>query len=1064
MTGQTFRIHLLLWLVLWISCLATVLPAMGQDEARADAGVDVFKVLVYSRTGGFRHGSIPVGIEAVRSLGEANNFSVEATEDPARFNDDDLASFDAVVFMNTTGDILDDDQQAAFERFIQGGGGYVGVHAAADTEYDWPWYGGLVGAYFKTHPRIQQATVLVADRQHIATLHLPARWVRTDEWYVYKENPRGKVHVLATLDETTYEGGGMDFDHPTAWCHAFDGGRAFYTGGGHTDASYADPAFRQHLLGGILWAAGLDDSAAAATIWDNYDKVVLDDDVSDPMELAVAPDGRVIFVERGGAIKVYRPDLGKSVIAGFINVFSEIEDGLLGVALDPDFKDNGWLYIMYSPVGDVPVQHVSRLRMLGDEIVKGSEVVILEIPTDREECCHSGGSLTFGPDGSLFISTGDNTNPFASDGYAPIDGRADRKQWDARRSSANTEDLRGKVLRIVPMPDGSYGIPDGNLFPRDGSAGRPEIYVMGCRNPFRISVDQQTGWLYWGDVGPDATNPREGRGPAGHDEYNRAKGPGNFGWPLFVGDNKPYTAYDFEAEASGEPFDPAFPINESPHNTGARILPDAKPAWIYYPYADTDVFPQLGSGGRCAMAGPVYHASPDSSKFALPAYFDKTLFIYEWTRNWIKEVRLDEAGEILAINDFMPDTPFIRPMDLELGPDGRLYVIEWGSAFGGGNDDAQLSVIEFYPQGPPPPIARSAATPAAGAVPLTVQFSSEGSRLRGSDEPPTFAWDFDGDGETDSAEPNPTHTFTEPGDYFVRLIVTDPNAPANQGETVVVGDAGDVGDVGDAGTAVGVAIAAGNVAPSIGFNWPPDGGFAGPGDVVEFGVYVFDAEDGSISPDAVSIATALKHKSHTHPLAALTGTTGTVTITADLPSDKASDIAAKERASLATVLTATYTDRGAPFVGPLTSSASVTIRPRRLQAQFVTTNHGTIMEAVSDPLGGAMSVAYIDDGDYVSYAPVNFYGITNLAFRVASATAGGSIELRLDGSEGDLLAVVDVEGTGGWQSWTDVTIPIQDPGGSHALFLVFRSSDGGDNGALFNINWIDFMGKGVAAK
>jgi type 1 glutamine amidotransferase len=215
-------------------------------------------VLVYSRTTGFRHASIPDGIAAIQALGAANGFTVEATEDPAAFTGANLARFAAVVFLLTTGDVLDAAQEAAFEAYIRAGGGWAGVHSAADSEYAWAWYGGLLGAYFKSHPSIQTATIVVEDATHASTAHLPARWTRIDEWYNFRMNPRGAVHVLATLDETTYAAG-LDAmgDHPIAWCHAYDGGRAWYTATGHTAESYADPDFRAHLLGGIRSAAGL---------------------------------------------------------------------------------------------------------------------------------------------------------------------------------------------------------------------------------------------------------------------------------------------------------------------------------------------------------------------------------------------------------------------------------------------------------------------------------------------------------------------------------------------------------------------------------------------------------------------------------------------------------------------------------------------------------------------------------------------------------------------------------------------------------------------------------------
>lgn len=215
------------------------------------------RVLVFTKTAGFRHGSIGSGIAAVRELGRLNHFDVHATEDAEYFNDGVLSRYDAVIFLNTTGDVLDDIQQAAFERYIQRGGGFVGIHSATDTEYDWPWYGRLVGAYFKGHPPVQDALVHVIDRDHPATAHLPEIWPRRDEWYNFKAQPRG-VRVLALLDGDSYTGNDMD-PHPIMWCHEYDGGRAFYTEGGHTNESFADELFTRHLLGGIFWSSGIDE-------------------------------------------------------------------------------------------------------------------------------------------------------------------------------------------------------------------------------------------------------------------------------------------------------------------------------------------------------------------------------------------------------------------------------------------------------------------------------------------------------------------------------------------------------------------------------------------------------------------------------------------------------------------------------------------------------------------------------------------------------------------------------------------------------------------------------------
>lgn len=242
-----------------ILVLAVAGVLSGTTSATPQQPASDFRVLVFTKTAGFRHTSIPSAVQALRELGARNRFAIDATEDPGAFTDANLARYAVVAFVLTTGDVLDDARQAAFQRYIRSGHGFVGVHSASDTEYSWPWYGRLVGAFFKSHPAIQPATLDVADRRHLSTARLPRRWARRDEWYNFATNPRPAVRVLATLDETTYApgDGAMGRDHPIAWVHEFDGGRAWYTGGGHTEASYDEPLFRAHLLGGIRYAAGL---------------------------------------------------------------------------------------------------------------------------------------------------------------------------------------------------------------------------------------------------------------------------------------------------------------------------------------------------------------------------------------------------------------------------------------------------------------------------------------------------------------------------------------------------------------------------------------------------------------------------------------------------------------------------------------------------------------------------------------------------------------------------------------------------------------------------------------
>lgn len=219
--------------------------------------------------------------------------------------------------------------------------------------------------------------------------------------------------------------------------------------------------------------------------------------IVDPMELSVASDGRVFFAERRGFVKYLDPASGEVRTVGKVDVFTGLEDGLLGITLDPNFEDNGWIYLFHSHP-ELEENHVSRFTLKDGQLDLGSIKTLIRIKTQRLQCCHSGGSLNFDADGNLYASTGDNTNPFESDGFSPSDEREDRFPWDAQKSSANMNDLRGKILRVHPLPDGTAEIPDGNLFPKDGSKGRPEIYVMGNRNPYRISIDQRTGYLYWG--------------------------------------------------------------------------------------------------------------------------------------------------------------------------------------------------------------------------------------------------------------------------------------------------------------------------------------------------------------------------------------------------------------------------------------------------------------------------------------------------------------------------------------------------------------------------------------
>lgn len=409
------------------------------------------------------------------------------------------------------------------------------------------------------------------------------------------------------------------------------------------------------------------------------------ENLRDPMEIALAPDGDVFVVEREGRVLRVRPSTGGVFEIGEIPVTAlrandantpyAREDGILGITLDPGFATNRRLYIYYSHAEKM-CNRLSRFELKDGRLDLASEKMLLEVGTDRaDRVCHHGGSLAFGPDGLLYLTAGDNTNPFESDGYAPIDNREGRDHMDAERSAGNTNDLRGKILRIRPTENG-YEIPPGNLFPPGTAKTRPEIYVMGCRNPFRMSIDPKTRAVYWGEVGPDAGNDGD-KGPRGHDEVNQAKGPGNFGWPFVIADNKPYPIVDFATGKPGAMTDPRAPKNPGRRNTGLVDLPPAQPALIWYPYADSPEFPVMGSGGRNAMAGPVFYYESGRKWNLLGREDDHTLLTYDWMRGKIWKAKLGEGEKLQGLTVLLDGLK--HPMDFEAAADGTMWLLEYGT-------------------------------------------------------------------------------------------------------------------------------------------------------------------------------------------------------------------------------------------------------------------------------------------------------------------------------------------------------------------------------------------------
>ncbi|PHN02373.1 PQQ-dependent sugar dehydrogenase [Flavilitoribacter nigricans] len=729
----------LMFRYLSIGVLCLLAAACGREEQ---------KVILFAQPTGDNQEAIEAAKTAINELGTTQKFTTHFTENPAFFTEDSLREYSAIVFLNTSGEVLDDVQRAEVERFVQAGGGLLGLESLPEFKNEWRWY---------------------ADRM---------------------DDPAGQLEIAS--------------DKLGEQLQAAIGDRSLDYGLATTQRVPEETRFV---------------------------KEVLDFNLNEPMELDELPGRGILFVERRGALKLYDFATNATRQIAQKSLFYGNEDGLLGVAVDPNYESNNWIYLFYSAPGDEPVQHISRFDLIGDSLYVSSEKLLLTVPTIRK-CCHSGGALEFGPDGNLFITLGDNTNPFESSGYAPIDEREDRALWDAQKSAANTNDLRGKILRIKPEDDGTYSIPDGNLFPVGTPNTRPEIYVMGCRNPFRPSIDSKTGYLYWGDVGPDAGKGNPDRGPKGMGEFNQARQAGFWGWPYTRGNNQVYNDYDFTTETSGEKFDPQRLINDSPHNTGLQELPPAQPSMIWFSYDASEEFPWLGKGGVNPMAGPVFHAEDQAEGF--PEYFENKLFLYEWMRDWIYVITLDENQEYVKAEAFMPNTEFSHPMDMLFGSDGSLYVLEYGQKWNAQNMDARLSRISYL-KGNRAPIARILADREVGAVPLTVQFSGDQSEDFDHDQL-TYEWSFDQEG-VQSTEENPDFTFEKEGVYTVKLTVKDPDGKMATSTQKIL---------------------AGNEPPSLSIKVDADDHVYWDRRKINYQVVVTDredgsTEDGSIDPDKVKV-------------------------------------------------------------------------------------------------------------------------------------------------------------------------------------------------------------------
>ncbi len=615
----------------------------------------------------------------------------------------------------------------------------------------------------------------------------------------------------------------------------------------------------------------------------DFQKVTLNAAPGEPIGLAVLPDGRVLHTTRGGRVWLHDAATGFNTVAADVPVYSHDEEGLQGIAVDPHFRENHWVYIYYSPPLDTPLDdpstptvnegdapefgspedfapfngymQLARFKLVGSSLDLSSEQKILQVPANRGICCHVGGDIDFDREGNLYLSTGDDTNPFDSDGFNPIDWRPGRNPaFDAARSAGNTNDLRGKLLRIRVLPNGRYVIPRGNLFHPRTRRARPEIYAMGLRNPFRFSVDKRTGAVYVADYSPDAPVADPLRGPAGTGRWMVIQRPGNYGWPFCATAELPYWRFDFETQSSIEPFDCAAPVNDSPNNTGRRRLPPVVQPQVFYGADPSSEFPELGSGGVGPMGGPVYYFDKRlNSSRKWPQYFDGTPLFYEWTRDALFEFRLRSRrrhqAQLDSIAPLLPSMVFENPIDMEFGPDGALYVLEYGEGYFGENPEAQLSRVD-YVRGNASPVAVATSDVEYGLAPLTVQLYADGSYDPDGDAL-EIGWDFDSDGVVDSTDVNPVVTYSTPGRQTPTLRVVDPT--------------------GNLSTAA-VRLVVGNYPPQVSFDYPVTGQSFQFGDTVSYSVSVSD--DTPVDCSRVVVQYVLGHDDHGHPLSTATGCTG----------------------------------------------------------------------------------------------------------------------------------------------------------------------------------------------
>ena len=575
-----------------------------------------------------------------------------------------------------------------------------------------------------------------------------------------------------------------------------------------------------------------------------FTPVVVAENLDEPMVFEVLKDGSAYIIERKGALKKYNAATKTTDLIAMIpvntkytgadGVVKEAEEGLMGFTMDPNYEKNHWIYLYYAHPTEK--KHIlTRWEIKEDQLVESSKKTVLEVETQREVCCHTGGGMTWDKSGNLYLTVGNNTG---NQKAAQTDEREGRSSWDDQGHAGNTNDLRGKILRIHPEADGTYTIPDGNLYPKATAKTRPEIYSMGHRNPWRIAIDSKTGYVYWGEVGPDA-NEDSDIGPRGYDELNQARKPGNFGWPWFVADNQAFPIYDYAANKPLEKKDPNNLVNTSPNNTGLKELPSTAPNFIYYPYGVSEKFPLVGSGSRSATGGPIYHKSDFvNPKRPWPAYYENKWIAADFSRGWIMAISMKENGDYDSMERVLPGYHPVQPIDIKFGPDGDLYILEYGSNWFRKSENSRLIRIE-YNGGNRKPIIQVSTDKKGGTVPFSAKLSSEGTKDFDGDAL-KYSWKVTGAGVAPRtfATANPTVSFSKSGVYTAILTVTDAKGASNTQSLKIV---------------------AGNEPPQVSVELPGNKTFFFADKPIAYAVNVSDKEDGSladgkIKPDQVAVS------------------------------------------------------------------------------------------------------------------------------------------------------------------------------------------------------------------